>query len=179
MCRPFDSGQPTPVELKWEEVMTDYVIQIQDSYTRVFFMTIWTPSTATNLKFWKCDRTRYQNGDWETSDKGFIRFSSGDAFLADPKGAVVPGYCFSGYHASYNSLYLGEPDSISGHDYEAFKWGIVLREYMGGMGVLDSGTGEIKQSWVLALQPGTIWWKKATMEDMFKAGVQRSQQGSP
>jgi hypothetical protein len=158
--------------------MTEYTIMIEDSKAQAVFMAIWTPSTATNLKFWNCDRTRYQTGDWETIDKGFIRPTSGDAFLADRKSPVLPGYCFSGASATFVDLFLGESGSADGHDYELFKWGIVLHNYIDGSGVKDSGKGEVKQKWVLALEPGRIWWKKATTSDLFAVGMKRGQQAA-
>src|SRR5258705_4054258 len=148
--------------------MTERFILVQDSKGHAFFMTIWTPSTATNLKFWHCDRTRYQTGDWETNDKGFIRYNRGDAFLTNRKSAVLPGYCFSGTgNATYVDLFMGEPGSADGHDYEYFQWGMALYSYSDGFGgVQESGKGEIKQKWVTTLEPGQIWWKKATVGDM-------------
>jgi hypothetical protein len=158
--------------------MTENVIMIQDSKVQAFFITIWTPSTATNLKFWHCDRTRYQTGDWETIDKGFIRPVSGDAFLTSRKSPVVPGYCFSGAgNATYVDLYLGEPDSADGHDNEYFQWGMALYNYTNGYGgVQESGKGEVKQKWVVALEPGEIWWKKATQADIWAVTNKRNQQ---
>ena len=45
-------------------------VKISDENGHSFKMRIWTPSSTTNLKFWNCDRIRYQAGDWETIDKG-------------------------------------------------------------------------------------------------------------
>jgi hypothetical protein len=155
--------------------MTESTILILDSKAQTFLMVIWTPSTATNLKFWHCDRTRYQTGDWETINKGFIRPTSGDAFLTNRKSPVLPGYCFSGASATFVDLFLGETGSVDGHDYEWFKWGLALYNYTNGYGgVQDSGKGEVKQSWVSALEPGQIWWKKATEEDMKKATLKQT-----
>jgi hypothetical protein len=166
-------------EPKREEVMTENTILISDSKVQSFLLKVWTPSTATNLKFWHCDRTRYQTGDWETVDKGFIRLTSGDAFLTNRKSPVLPGYCFSGASASFVDLFLREPGSADGHDYELYKWGIALHNYTDGYGrVQDSGKGEIKQSWSLALEPGPILWKKATDEDLERLRLKRAQQGS-
>jgi hypothetical protein len=156
-------------------IMKDNTIEILGSHGRAFFLEIWTPSTATNLKFWRCDRTRYQDGDGETIDKGFIRFNCGDAFLADRRSPVFLGYCFSGNSETFKDLFLGEPGAVDGHDYELFKWGMVLYDYVDVYGVKDSGRGVVKQNWVLALEPGDIWWKKATIRDMIEVGAKRLQ----
>lgn len=156
--------------------MNKSIIMIEDSHAKAFFMTVWTPSTATNLKFWNCDKTRYQSGDWETSDQGFLRPSQGDAFLTNRSSPVVPGYCFSGAgNATYVDLYLGEPGAIDGSERDYFAWGMALYGYSNGYGnVQDSGKGEVKQKWVLSLEPGQIWWKQATQGDLVKVAMKRS-----
>jgi hypothetical protein len=160
--------------------MKDNTILIEDTRGHAFFLEIWTPSTATNLKFWHCDRSRYQGGDWEAMDKGYIRFSSGDAFLADPKSPVLEGYCYSGAGAAtFKDLFLGEPGAVDGHDNQLFEWGMVLHDYSDGYGgVKDNGWGEVKQKWVLSLDPGQFTWKKATMADAVRVGASRAQQGA-
>src|SRR5437868_12739727 len=98
-------------------------VKIRDGKGQSFKMLIWTPSSATNLKFWNCDRTRYQAGDWEAIDKGFIRHTDGDAFLADRKSPILPGYCFSGAgFGVFNDLFLGQSGAVEGHDYQPFEW---------------------------------------------------------
>jgi hypothetical protein len=141
--------------------MRESKIKIRDNKGQKFTMKIWTPSTQTNLKFWNCGRTRYQEGDWETIDKGFIRFKSGDAFVTDRKSPVLTGYCGSSNSDTFVDVLLGESGAVDGHDYELFKSGMALYNYVDSYGrVQDKGDGEVKQNWVLALEPGTIWWEK-------------------
>lgn len=153
--------------------MTENFIMIEDSRARAFFLTIWTPSLQTNLKFWNCDRTRYQVGDWESSDKGFIRPVIGDAFLT--KSPEVPGYCFSGAGKGvFTDLYLAESNAIDGHDYEIIKWGMVLFNYTNGYdSVKSNGRGEVRQSWTMNFEPGPIWWKKPTTNDVLQVANKR------
>jgi hypothetical protein len=160
--------------------MTENVVLIRDSKARAFFVTIWTTSTATDLKFWNCGRTRYQVGDWETNDNGFLRPNSGDAFLTNRKSPVDPGYGFSGTgDATYVDLYLGEFGSVDGHDDEHFKWGMALYQYTDGFGgVQDSGKGEVRQNWVQTLHPGEIWWKKTTVGDLMGVLSERDEQAT-
>jgi hypothetical protein len=159
--------------------MNDNVVMIEDTKGHAFLMEIWTPSTATNLKFWHCDRTRYQAGDWEAIHKGFVRFTSGDAFLAPRNSApVVPTYCFSGAPHDLADLYLGEPGSGSAADRQRealsklgvavrnplFPWGMVLYNFVQDYG-RTTGRGVVKQDFVLALAPGEILWRQPTLQD--------------
>jgi hypothetical protein len=161
--------------------MKSNVILIKDSWSRAFLVTIWTPSTATNFKFWNCDRTRYQAGDWEAINKGYIQPTRGDAFLTSRRSPVVPGYCFSGAgDRTYVDLYMGKPDSIDGHDNEYFRWGIALYKYTDGFGgVQDGGTGEVLQNWVQSLHPGLLTWKKATESDVATVSSTQAQEATP
>ena len=160
--------------------MTEKTILITDSKVQAFFMTIWTPSTATNLKFWHCDRTRYQAGDWGAIHKGFVRFTSGDAFLAPRNSApVVPTLCLSGAPHNLGDLYLGEPGSGTAADRQRdalaplgvavrdplFQWGMVLYNFVEEYG-RTTGRGVVKQDWVVALAPGEILWRQPTHQDM-------------
>ena len=160
--------------------MNDNFVRIEDTKGHAFLMEIWTPSTATNLKFWHCDRTRYQAGDWEAIHKGFVRFTSGDAFLAPRNAApVVPTYCFSGAPRNLGDLYLGGPDSGTAADRQRdalaplgvavrdplFPWGMVLYNFVEEYG-RTTGRGVVKQDWVVALAPGEILWRRPTQQDM-------------
>jgi hypothetical protein len=156
--------------------MNDNFVRIEDTKGHAFLMEIWTPSTATNLKFWHCDRTRYQSGDWEALHKGFVRFTSGDAFLAPRNSApVVPTMCLSGAPRNLADLYLGEPGSGTAADRDRdalaplgmfvrnplFQWGMVLYNFVEEYGK-TIGKGVVRQNFVLALTPGEIFWRQPT-----------------
>ena len=106
---------------------------------------------------------------------GFIRYRVGDCFLADPKSPYVNGYCFSGAGGgTFVDLFIGE-SGANDVNYEFFKWGMVLHDYVDGQGVKDSGNGEVKQSWVLGLRPGKIFWNIASQADVIKVYSNASQ----
>jgi hypothetical protein len=158
--------------------MNDNFVRIEDTKGHAFLMEIWTPSTATNLKFWHCDRTRYQIGDWEAVHKGFLRFPSGDAFLG-PKGSapVVHALCLTGAPGPLSNLYLGEVGSaepVHRYDLEefgmtirdgVFRWGMILYKFVEEFG-RTTGTGVVRQDWVLGLTSGEIFWRQATQMDI-------------
>jgi hypothetical protein len=172
-CRPRDPPSLPTVQPQREEFMNDHVVMIEDTRGVRFLMEIWTPSTATNLKFWHCDRTRYQIGDWEAIHKGFIRYTSGDAFLTPRNySPVIPSYCFSGAVQNLADLYLGGPDSADAHDLDTpFEWGMVLYNFVSEYG-RTTGSGVVKQNWVLALKPGEILWRQPTQQDFFDIAAQ-------
>jgi hypothetical protein len=157
--------------------MKDNIVMIEDTHGHAFLMEIWTPSTATNLKFWHCDRTRYQAGDWEAIHKGFVRFTSGDALLAPRNSSpVVPALCLTGAPGNLADLYLGEAGSAAPVDREAlsefgmvirdgvFRWGMVLYNFVEEYGK-TTGRGVVKHNWVLTLAPGEIFWRQPTQQD--------------
>jgi hypothetical protein len=137
--------------------MNDNFVRIEDTKGHAFLMEIWTPSTATNLKFWHCDWTRYQVGDWEAIHKGFLHFPSGDAFLGPRNGApVVPARCLTGAPGPLSNLYLGEAGSAAPvHRDELEKFGMVIRDGVFRWGMIlfkfveeygrTTGTGVVQQ----------------------------------
>lgn len=87
-------------------------------------------------------------GDWETEEKGFIRYHSGKT------RSRLSG---NGDLTTRDLLILG-PDGVKTYDGDDL-FGMQLFEYEDALGVNDEGEGTVHQPWVLSIVPGRIRWK--------------------
>ena len=74
---------------------------------------------------------------WQTTDKGFIRYNSGQTSYTSSTGT------FTGYHLHFN--YNDD-------------WGIRFNDWFDILGINSEGSGWLYQSWVIAIKPGRISW---------------------
>ena len=143
--------------------MKKHKLRITDKKSTSFKMTVWTVKTRSRLltgaieggidligatNFGHDWLSRVGLGEWETIDKGFIRFQS---------GSVRSRLSHNGDRTTRDLIMLGE-SGVKVYDGKGF-FGMQLFEYEDIFGVNRQGEGFVIQPWVINLEPGRIGWK--------------------
>jgi len=158
------------------------LLELTDQKHRTFHVEVRTPSFASKETKVANGTAPLYVGEWRALEMGYLRLASGAALrqrVMRPdhrphyhnRHQHTRTWPPQQYYSAEVDLHLGIETGQGG-----FRSGIVLRNFDTSG---DMGAGDIEQSWVLQVEPGSIRWRRVSTNDVVRNHIFELTWGNP